>query len=182
VGDPVQVSQEYYALTTHSKPKEEQANGSIIPQQNTGMGEFIEADLDPSQNTSTGSEFKLGSDLRIRFVMQTNQDIEYCVFNISIYSNDGIWMIGQTSLEQGVVWPGATAGAQLAGTIELKNLCLAPGNYKVALGACSEDLSICYALSDLYLSFSIRSDHPTWGRVQHPCQWTITETKKVMLP
>jgi ABC-type polysaccharide/polyol phosphate transport system ATPase subunit len=181
-GDPVQVSQEYYALTTHSKPKGEQADGSIIPQQNTGMGEFIKAELDPSPNTSTGSEFQLGSDLRISFVMQTHQDIGCCVFNISIYSNDGIWMIGQTSLEQGVVWHAATAGTQLAGTIELKNLCLAPGNYKVALGACSDDLSICYALSDLYLSFSIRSDHPTWGRVQHPCIWTIAEARQALLP
>ena len=181
-GDPVQVSQEYYALTTHSKPEHDQANGSIIPQQETGMGKFVEAKLDPSPNASTGSEYQLGSDLSIRFVMQTLQDIEGCVFNISIYGNDGTWMIGQSSLEQGVVWQAAAAGEQLAGTIELTDLCLAPGNYKAALSACSEDLSICYALSDLYLSFSIRSDHPTWGKVQHPCQWTITETKKVLLP
>lgn len=178
VGDPVQVSQEYYALTTRSKPKQDQANGSIIPQQRTGIGEFVEAELDPYPNTNTGYIYQLGSNLRIRFAMRTYQDIEGCVFNISIYSNDGTWMIGQSSLEQRVVWPRAAAGEQLAGTIELTDLCLAPGNYKAALSACSEDLAICYALSELYLSFSIRSNHPTWGRVQHPCQWTITESKK----
>ena len=181
-GDPVQVSQEYYALTTHNPLEQDQANGRVIPQQETGMGEFVEAELDPSPNRRTGSEYQLGSNLRIRFVMRTLQDIECCVINISIYGNDGIWMVGQSSLEQGVVWQAAAAGTQLAGTVELTNLCLAPGDYKAALSACSKDLSVCYALSDLYLSFSIRSDHPTWGRVQHPCQWTISEPKQELLP
>jgi ABC-type polysaccharide/polyol phosphate transport system ATPase subunit len=175
-GDPVQVSQEYYALTTPRKQETEQANSAVIPQQNTGMGEFLEVDLERATNTGTGSEYQLGSDLSIRFVMRTLQRIERCVFNISVYGNDGVWMIGQSSLEQGVVWQAAAAGEQLAGSIRLEGLCLAPGNYKVALSACSEDLSICYALSDLYLSFSVRAKHPTWGRMQHPCKWTILES------
>lgn len=173
-GDPVQISQEYYALTTNNTPEENQAKGNIIPQQSTGMGEFLEAELVPSLNMGSKAYYHLGSSIRIKFTIRALQDLESCVFNISIYSNDGVWMVGQTSLDKGVTWDAAPAGKQLSGIVELTNLCLAPGDYKVALSACSKDLSICYALSDLCIGFSVRSDHPTWGKIEHPCHWAIT--------
>jgi ABC-type polysaccharide/polyol phosphate transport system ATPase subunit len=179
-GDPVRVSQEYYALTTHNTPEENQAKDKIIPQQSTGMGEFLEAELVPSLNTGSEAYYHLGSSIRIKFTIRALQDLESCVFNISVYSNDGTWMVGQTSLDKGVTWDAAAAGKQLSGIVELTNLCLAPGNYKAALGAFSKDLSICYALSDLCLSFSVRSDHPTWGRIAHPCNWEIIEPNKLL--
>jgi ABC-type polysaccharide/polyol phosphate transport system ATPase subunit len=181
MGDPVQVSQEYYALTTPNNAEKEQVKARVIPQQNTGMGTFLEAELVSNPHTSAETYYHLGSNVLIRFTMQTLQYIDRCVFNISVYSKDGVWMIGQSSLDQGVVWPATEAGKQVSGVVELTNLCLAPGNYKAALSACSEDLSICYALSDLYLSFSVRSDRPTWGRVQHPCDWTITNPNQEVL-
>lgn len=167
-GDPVQVAQEYYALTANNKPEGSHANSKSIPQQNTGMGIFIKAEMLRSQEESLENYYHPGSNVRIMFTMQTLQRIEQCIFNISIFSNDGIWMVGQSSLEQGVIWPATEAGNCLSGMIELANLCLAPGNYKAALSACSVDLSICYALSDLYLSFSVRSDRPTWGECANP--------------
>lgn len=174
VGDPVQISQEYYAMTTNKKPKETDIKNKIIPQQSTGMGEFIEAELVPSLNIGSDAYYHLGSNIRIKFTIRALQDLESCVFNISVYSNDGTWMIGQTSLDKGVTWDAAAAGKQLSGTVEFTNLCLAPGDYRVALSACSKDLSICYALSDLCIGFSVRSDHPTWGKIEHPCHWAIT--------
>lgn len=175
-GEPVQVCQEYYALTTQNQAQEIEDKGSVIPQQHTGMGVFLEARIMPSPSNISKTYFPIGSNLSIRFVMQTVQDIGRCVFNVSIYGNDGVWMVGQSSLEKGVIWPATKAGKKIAGLFELTDLCLAPGEYKVALSACSEDLSICYALSDLYLSFSVRSDRPSWGRMLHPCNWTIIES------
>jgi hypothetical protein len=32
-------------------------------------------------------------------------------------------------------------------------------------------LSVMYALSDLHLCFSVRSDHPAWGLFHQPCHW-----------
>ena len=180
-GDPVQVAQEYYALTANNIPEGSHANSKGIPQQNTGMGIFLKAEMLRSQEESLENCYHPGSNVRIMFTMQTLQRIERCIFNISIFSNDGIWMVGQSSLEQGVIWPATEAGNCLSGMIELANLCLAPGNYKGALSACSVDLSICYALSDLYLSFSVRSDRPTWGRVRQPCNWTINDQDQVVL-
>ena len=67
--------------------------------------------------------------------MQALQDLEMSVFCISVYSHDGSWIIGQTSLDKKVIWDAATAGKELSGIVELTGLCLAPGDYKVALGS-----------------------------------------------
>lgn len=178
VGDPVQVSQEYHALTTDHEHEENETRSKVIAQQNTGIGRFTKAELAHSQKTNSNTHYEPGSSLRIIFTMQTLGSIERCVFNISVYCNDGTWIIGQSSLEKGVVWEATGADQQISGIVELTNLCLAPGDYRIALSACSEDLSICYALSDLCISFSVRSDYPSWGKVQHPCCWTITEPKQ----
>ena len=50
---------------------------------------------------------------------------------------------------------------------------LAPGDYRVALGAYSKDHAFCYALTDLALSLSVRADYQIWGRFVHPCEWRI---------
>ena len=107
--------------------------------------------------------------------MRALQDLERSVFTISVYSHDGTWIIGQTSLDKKVIWDAATAGKELSGIVELTGLCLAPDDYKVALASYSKDLSICYALTDLCLDFSVRSGRPTWGKIEHPCSWEISE-------
>ena len=171
VGDPVQISQEYYALTTNLKPKETDIKNKIIPQQDTGMAKFIKAELAPTSK----SYYNQGENIAIKFSIHALKNLGRCVFTISVYSSDGTFMIGQISLGRNIIWPAIEAGNQLAGILELTNFCLRPDDYKVALSACSEDLSICYALSELCLSFSIRSEIPCWGKVQHPCLWSITE-------
>lgn len=171
VGDPVQISQEYYAMTTNKKPKETDIKNKIIPQQDTGMAKFIRAELAPTSKTY----YNQGENIAIKFSIHALKNLGRCVFTISVYSSDGTFMIGQISLGRNIIWPAIEAGNQLAGILELTNFCLRPDDYKVALSACSEDLSICYALSELCLSFSIRSEIPCWGKVQHPCLWSITE-------
>jgi hypothetical protein len=81
-------------------------------------------------------------------------------------------VIGQTSREAGVFWPAPRVGETRKGRITLAPLSLAPGDYLVAIGACSEDYSLCYALTDLSLRFSVRADFPTWGKFLHPIRWT----------
>jgi hypothetical protein len=90
---------------------------------------------------------------------------------ISIYASDGTWVIGQTSLQESVRWPALRAGQTCVGKVELKPLYLAPGDYRLCVGAYASDLSVMYALSDLHLSFSVRSDHPSWGLFYQPCRW-----------
>ena len=174
-GDPVQVSQDYYCFTTGSEIEVDESLGKIIPQQSTGMGEFLEATFIPSLNTKSENSYQLGSCVRIKFKMRALQDLERSVFTISVYSHDGTWIIGQTSLDKKVIWDAATAGKELSGIVELTGLCLAPDDYKVALASYSKDLSICYALTDLCLDFSVRSGRPTWGKIEHPCSWEIRE-------
>jgi hypothetical protein len=60
----------------------------------------------------------------------------------------------------------------LKGKAVLTNNKLAPGDYLVALGLFSPDLSLCYALTDLALRFSVRGQNPSWGRVRHDCHWS----------
>jgi len=76
----------------------------------------------------------------------------------------------------GVFWPECEAGESLRGRLILEPNCLAPGDYMVAIGVNSEDLSICYALSELTVPFSVRWNHPTWGKFIHPCKWVPLPT------
>lgn len=173
-GDPVQICQEYYALTSaQTIVAESHEEAKFIPQQETGMGRFVEAQIIEPSTSGTTKRYTAGSSIRIKFAVEAIEDLGPCVFNVSIYSGNGTWVVGQTSLNQPAIWKPTKAGKRLEGMLELTELCLAPGEYKVALSASSEDLSICYALSDLYISFSVRSERPTWGLVEHPCQWHI---------
>ena len=101
------------------------------------------------------------------------------VCSISIFRADGDWVIGQTSLEAGVFWPARNQSDVLSGLLVLQPNCLAPGDYMVALGAHSEDLSICYALTELALPFSVRWNYPTWGKFIHPCEWIVLEKQTI---
>jgi hypothetical protein len=80
-------------------------------------------------------------------------------------------MLGQTSREAGLLWPTIAKGQIHKGSFVLSRNCLAPGEYIAAHAAYSEDLSICYALTEITVSFSVRSDFPTWGKFCHPCKW-----------
>jgi hypothetical protein len=72
-----------------------------------------------------------------------------------------------------VFWPPVPAGGNWHGQLTLSPNCLAPGDYKVAFGAYSADHKICYAITDLVLSFSVRSNYQIWGKFIHPCSWSI---------
>ena len=82
-GDPVQVSQDYYCFTTGSEIEVDESLGKIIPQQSTGMGEFLEANFIPSLNTKSENSYQLGSCVRIKFKMRALQDLGKSVFCIA---------------------------------------------------------------------------------------------------
>lgn len=169
IGDPVTVSQEYYVQTTGVKTADS-VHSAVISQKDTGMAKFIEVKHD-TLTTADKPIFAVGDAIRFRIAVQAEQAIGRTVFAISIFRADGDWVVGQTSLEAGVFWAPQDAGAIQRGKLVLEPNCLAPGDYLVAFGAYSEDLSICYALSDLGAPFSVRSNFPTWGKFIHPCKW-----------
>lgn len=172
VGEPIQVCQDYYAFTTGQETgASNQAYASVIPQLETGMARFEKISLVSKTGADPSTVARVGDDLVFRFVLKALADLEGLTFNISIYASDGTWIIGQTSLQEGVVWPPMKAGQACAGRFELISLCLAPGDYRVCVGADNKDHSVRYALSELNLEFSVRSDRPSWGRIHHPCRW-----------
>ena len=115
--------------------------------------------------------YKVGDTIHLKFAVRAEKPLARGAFTVSIFRVDGAWMIGQTSMEAGVFWPPCAAGDMLRGRLILEPNCLAPGDYLVAIGVNSEDLSVCYALSELTVPFSVRWDFPTWGRFIHPCRW-----------
>jgi ABC-type polysaccharide/polyol phosphate transport system ATPase subunit len=169
IGDPVIVSQEYYVETTGVQTGGN-IRATVISQQETGMAKFIEVTHDIPISTAKPL-FSVGDAIRFRLAVQAAKPIGRTVFSISIYRADGDWVVGQTSLEAGVFWEPRDVGGVQRGRLVLQPNCLAPGDYLVAFGAYSEDLSVCYALSDLGVPFSVRWDFPTWGKFIHPCQW-----------
>lgn len=169
IGDSVSVCQEYYVRTT-GLPIEENPHAAMIPQKETGMAKFIEFAFD-GQNPGTDHVYHVGDTIRIKFELKAEKPMNRSVFTVSIFRDDGDWTVGQTSLEAGVFWAPCEQGDIQRGCLVLKPNCLAPGEYRVAIGANSEDLSICYALSELSLPFSVRWKFPTWGKFIHPCQW-----------
>lgn len=172
IGEPIQVCQDYYAFTTglQTSTTTEQKL-SFVAQQDTGMARFLEICLDPSTAAAASGVAKMGEALGFRFVLEALQPLDDIVFAISIYASDGTWLVGQTSLEDSVCWPGIQAGQTCVGKVELKPLYLSPGEYRMCVGAYTPDLSVMYALSDLHLCFSVRSDHPAWGLFHQPCHW-----------
>jgi ABC-type polysaccharide/polyol phosphate transport system ATPase subunit len=166
VGDPIRVSQDYYADALGQKAKEGPTE-AVLVQQETGKAVFTDVHI----VGGTDKEFAPGDELQIAFSLQAKQDLGPVVFNISIYRSDGDWVVGQTSRDIGKYWRAAKTGEALSGSVRLAPLSLAPGEYRVAVGACSADYTLCYALTDLTMRFAVRAPYPTWGKFIHPCEW-----------
>lgn len=173
VGDPIAVCQEYQVAMTGASGHPGQTV-AFVPQQTTGMARFVRL---ACRGNAEGGAFSTGGTLVFDFALEALCAVDRIVFAVSIYRSDGDWLVGQTSREAGVSWPSLTAGATTEGCVRLQPNCLAPGDYRVSFGAFSEDLSICFALSDLALSFSVRSDFPTWGKFVHPASWIPGESR-----
>jgi energy-coupling factor transporter ATP-binding protein EcfA2 len=170
IGDPIKTSQEYYVHMTGTKFERQHSHKDLIMQQSTGMARFIELNLD---SVAAGQQaiFNVGEDIVFRFAVEADKPLDKIVFAVSIYRADGDWLIGQTSHEAGSFWPAAAKGELRRGRFALRANCLAPGDYLAAFAAYSEDISICYAMTELTLSFSVRANFPTWGKFVHPAVW-----------
>jgi len=176
LGDPIAVSQDYYAHALEDKAKQTtalpNAPKELRPvQQETGKAMFTKVGIIGGKD----GVFEPGDELEITFEMQAKADLGPIVFNISIYRSDGDWLVGQTSRETGKLWEPPKTGETRKGSVKLKPLVFGPGEYLVAVGACSEDYSLTYALTDLTMRFSVRSPYPTWGKFFHPAEWTGNE-------
>lgn len=169
IGAPVAVCQEYYADSLGLQT-DLLANTPVISQKQTGMASFIEASH-VGASTASPPTYQVGSSIELRFSVLAHVPLGRTVFTVSIFRADGDWSIGQTSLEAKVFWEPKNAGQLQTGRLTLAPISLAPGDYLIALGANSEDLSVCYALTDLGLPFSVRWNFPTWGKFIHPCKW-----------
>jgi len=166
VGDPIRVSQDYYAEMLGQK-----ADGvpqvAMPVQQETGKAVFTDVHMTGGR----GGEYAPGDALEVAFSLLAKEDLGPIVFNISIYRTDGDWVVGQTSRDIGIYWKAAAAGESRTGAVRLAPLSLAPGEYRIAVGACSADYTLCYALTDLTMRFAVRAPYPTWGKFIHPIAW-----------
>jgi ABC-type polysaccharide/polyol phosphate transport system ATPase subunit len=171
VGDPVAVTQNYHAALMGETAATPQRPS--VPQQRTDQGRFGVFRLQRGE----GAVFNAGQDIEIDFELEALKALENAVFAISIYRTDGDWVIGQTSREAGVAWKPLAAGEVARGRLVLEKTLLAPGDYAAAFGAYSGDLSICYALTELNVHFSVRTDFPTWGKILHPAKWIIQDAR-----
>jgi ABC-type polysaccharide/polyol phosphate transport system ATPase subunit len=166
VGDPIRVSQDYYAEMLGQK-----ADGvpqvAMPVQQETGKAVFTDVHMTGGR----GGEYAPGDALEVAFSLLAKEDLGPIVFNISIYRTDGDWVVGQTSRDIGIYWKAAAAGESRSGAVRLAPLSLAPGEYRIAVGACSADYTLCYALTDLTMRFAVRAPYPTWGKFIHPIAW-----------
>lgn len=170
-GLPAAVCQEYQISMLGEAPPESKPAADFISQQDTGLARYVDVrilDL-PSNADQT---FMLGDSIRFSFTIETLAALDEIVFTISVYRADGDWILGQTSRESGVRWDPAPAGTLVSGRLALQPLCLVPGDYLAAFSACSADLALTYALTDLVIPFSVRAPRPTWGRFEHPAVWT----------
>lgn len=173
-GNPVDICQDYYAHTVGGVATNLKRETKVIPQQSTGTAKFGKLEIASGASRGERHLFQPKEDIWIRFGLEALQDIDEVIFAVSIYRTDGDWVVGQTSREESVFWPSARAGDYLEGALVLTSNCFAPGDYMIALGAYTRDHSICYALTDLAASFSIRAAYQTWGKIIHPCQWKIS--------
>lgn len=170
-GDPVRTSQEYYVELTGTRDPSYSMPESVPVQQETGRAVFTELSI----AGGAGRTFAPGDLLRLKFSLCAEEDLAPIVLGLSIYRADGDWVVGLSSRDAGIVWPELAAGTAHVGAIDLAPLALTPGEYLVALGAFSEDYSLCFALTGLSVKFSVRSPVPTWGKFLHPCRWIVGE-------
>lgn len=171
-GDPVQVSRDYYIASlgtaADALPKD-----AIITQQDTGLARFTEVRVANWSGQAT-PQFAVGEQVTIRFALAALAALEPTVLAISVYRADGDWLIGQSSREAAVLWPACREGEAVTGRITLDALCLAPGEYRIALGAYSQDLAICYGMTGILPGFSVQAGFATWGKFIHPISWHPT--------
>ena len=167
-GDPIKIAQDYYVSSLPAKARELAVNGEmVLPQQDTGKAQFVDVSLIGGE----GGKFMLGEPFRIGFSIRALTNLPRLVFAVSIYRSDGDWVIGQTSLEDGVFWSDVPQGESCRGYLDFRTLCLVPGDYLISVAAYNEDYSVCFAMTDLCSPFSVRSSYPTWGKFHHPCAW-----------
>ena len=165
-GDPICVCQEYKIFQGSIATPENQKKIDIS-QHDTGMATIIELDL------LNGDALNYKDDFILKFAVLAKQDIEEAVFAISIYNQSGDWLIGQTSGDDNVYWPALKKGEVHRCKLALKDLCLAPGHYKLFVGSFSKDISLCYALTEEPVPFSVRGQIVTWGNIIVPAEWKI---------
>jgi ABC-type polysaccharide/polyol phosphate transport system ATPase subunit len=165
VGDPVSVTQDYHASDGGERGSTPQA--PAVAQQRTDHARFTAFRL----RRGADAVFGAGEDIDFDFTLEAQQALPGVVFAVSIYRADGDWVIGQTSREVGVTFKPLAAGVSARGTLTLERNLLAPGDYAAAFGAYSPDLAMCYALTELNVRFSVRTDFPTWGKIHHPARW-----------
>ena len=167
-GDPVRISQDYYVSMMQGGISDIQQRAALPVQQETGKAQFVDLRLIGGEDDC----FLTGQPLRIAFSMRAQTRLTALVFAVSIYRSDGEWLIGQTSRDEGVTWQAPDAGDVCNGYLTFPSLCLAPGHYLIAFAAYSEDYTLCYAMTDVGLPFSVRAMHPMWGKFVHPCAWS----------
>ncbi|TAN64847.1 MAG: ABC transporter ATP-binding protein [Methylobacter sp.] len=173
-GYSVDVCQEYYVDSiSHKGSVAAPIEDTVIVQQSTGLARFADIRM-LNSNGRQSKVFNVGGDIKFEFILEAEAALEESVIAVSVYRADGDWMLGQTSREKNVFWPPIAKGEKLRGQLHLFPNCLAPGDYNVAFGAYTTDHKICYALTDLTLSFSVRTNYQTWGKFIHPCDWSIT--------
>jgi len=174
IGDPVQVSREYY-IASLPDSVDEAPRHDIVQQQETGFARFLEIKV-VNRSTLEPPRFAVGDRITIRFALEALAAVEATVYGLSIYRSDGDWLIGQTSREADIVWPPAREGEVIKGEIVLESLSLAPGEYRIALAAYSQDLAICYGMSGVLDGFTVHADYPTWGKFIHSIAWHPLQT------
>jgi ABC-type polysaccharide/polyol phosphate transport system ATPase subunit len=170
MGYPVDVCQEYYVDSIDHKGHPNPIEDAVIVQQTTGLAQFSSIKILNSSGRQS-KVFDVGGDIRFEFMLEAEANLEESVIAVSVYRADGDWLLGQTSRDKKMFWPPIAAGEKLRGQLHLSPICLAPGDYKVSFGAFSTDYKICYALTDLSQSFSVRTNFQTWGKFIHPCVW-----------
>jgi ABC-type polysaccharide/polyol phosphate transport system ATPase subunit len=169
MGYSVDVCQEYYVDSTANKNN---ASPNTIVQHTTGLAKFSSISMF-NGNGIQSKVFDVGGEIKFEFILEAEAPLEESVIAVSVYNANGDWVLGQTSREKKVFWPPVAAGENCHGQLTLSPNCLAPGDYRVAFGAYSTDHKICYAITDLVLSFSVRSNYQIWGKFIHPCSWSI---------
>ena len=169
IDQPVTVCQEYYAEAMGT-PLNTAEVTPMISQKATGMAAFVHA-AHHGFPVLGKPVYQVGETIRLDFCVRAHEALARAAVTMSIFRADGDWTLGQTSREASVFWAPTAAGQELKGHIVLEPNCLAPGDYLIALGANSEDLSICYALTDLGMPFSVRWNYATWGKFIHPITW-----------
>jgi len=166
-GNAVAVCQDFFAYMTGNSKKD--LKKEVIMQQSSELAEFTKLSVKSWETHDNLPTFSIEENIEIEFELKGMVPLHNVIFGISIYRDDGDWLIGQTSKDSGVIWK--DAGKLITGSFVLTPNILAPANYSIAIAAYTEDFSTCYALTDMTAPFSVRAEHPVWGKVIAPCQW-----------